>query len=345
LLLALLDDAVPLSPSSDWLCDPSALPHQVDFPAGNLIVLPTGREQIEAASFLDGRSNFSTGSPFAVPLDHVMASELPSAGTRRYIFHIGFCGSTFLSRLIESPGHSVVLREPNALAGLANVRAALDRGEGMEDRFPATLDAIQILLNRPWSEGVPVVIKPSNWVNNLLPDLCADPDGTKPLFLTIERGSFLKAVLRGGSSRLAFAARAAVHLSSRHDQDAVLVNKALAEGTDIQKLTRLTLVLHHIQLQSFARAARAGGWGAAHMLTFEQLQADPVDAGQRAASALDISLPIDNIAQNHARWSSSNAKNPSLAYSQERERHSLIEIDDAQGDDIRRAMEWAGDVL
>lgn len=332
---------MPLDILPSWIDDPSLLPHEADLAAGRLLFLPTIRAEIEAASFLDGRTNFATGSPVWIDLDHIAGVALTLPHIERYIFHVGFCGSTFLSRLLSAPGHALVLREPNILANLANSRAAFDRGELSSDRLTAALIAARALLSRPWMKGEPVVVKPSNWFNNLLPDLCADPSAIRPLFLTMARRNFVAAVLRGGSQRLAFAARAAVHLSSRHDDDAALVAKALTEGEDIKKLLRLAAVLHHIQTSQFKRVADEQGWDAEHWLSFEELQDDPVRAAQRSAAALKLDLPLSAIERNQRHWSGINAKEPSMSFSLKTERKNMTDIDTSSSEVFRSVLDWA----
>ena len=317
------------------------LPHQIDFATEQLIYLPTSRPKIKEASFLDGRTDFANGSPVVGRFDELLSYPISHTEPNRYIFHIGFCGSTFLSRLIDSPGHSLVLREPNVLAALANVRAAIDRGEVIEGRFDSLLNATRALLNRSWTPNERVVIKPSNWANNLVQILCGASSTIRPLFLTMNRSSFLHAVLRGGSPRLAFAARAAVHLSSLCDQDSALVSAALNEGTDIEKLLKVALALHHIQVSLFKRVAYVGNWSAENSLTFDELQADPKLAARKAATALDIQISDEAIVSNLKRWSSSNAKDPITPYSVNEEKHAISRLVVANTPLIDNALRWA----
>jgi hypothetical protein len=255
---------------------------------------------------------------------------------------MAFCGSTLLSRLLDVEGHALVLREPNCLADLANQRAALDRAERSDPALVPTLHAIRALLRRRWREDEAIVVKSSNWVNNLAPLLCEDAQSLRPLFLTMDREAFVRAVFRGGSDRIAFTARAAVHLTSEGQTNAALVAMALARDTDqLGKLAGLAAVAHEVQMRLFREAAAKGGWDAAHWLTLDELVADPRQAARKAASVLSIALPNDALEANCARWLGRHAKQPDLAYSAEAQGAFDRDAEAEHGACIHDVLRWA----
>jgi hypothetical protein len=236
--------------------------------------------------------------------------------------------------LLDQPGQTLVLREPQSLTDIAAYRSALDR-EGVQDpKLSSLLATVRACLHHPWQPDERVVIKPSNWVNGLLPDLVAAPS-TRPLFLSMDRRAFVRAILRGGPARIAFAARAAVHLSNSSDSDADRIAKALARpASDDDRLLTLAVLLYDFQLERFSAATHRGGWSSAHWLTLEQIRSDPASALHAAALALDIDPPPpDRTLMEHA-------KQPGLAYSvtAETERDAALEAE--HGSRISRTLAW-----
>lgn len=325
------------------LYDPTWLPHRIDPDRGEILFLRCDPDRIAAASFIDGRTDIGVGSYLALPIADLLRQPLPSRPTCRFLFHIGFCGSTLLSRLIEAPGHVRVLREPNIFADLANYRAALDRRESNAEMSDRLVQHICLLLHRPWSPGEIMVVKPSNWANNLLPSIMS-VGPLKAIFLTMTRPAFLQAVCRGGSDRLAFAARAAVHLSSRGTRDASQVSGALArKGDDLDRLLALTLVLHAIQQRAFEKAMKQSGQKEMRLLHGEGLRTDPQHLARQAMQTLAVPQPM--LADTVAHWSGRNAKAPDQAYSVQDERDADGRAATAIGDRMEAALQWANEAL
>lgn len=315
--------------------------HRLSLAKAEAELLPTTAEALRTASFIDGRTDIWCGPAQRLKLEDFLASEGGADFPVRMIFNIGFCGSTLLARLLDVPGRALVLREPNCLADLANQRAAADlRGEvldGSDDALAASLRH----LSQPWRDGEEVLIKPSNWANNLLASLSSST-GLRPIFLTCGRESFVTAIFRGGPERVAFAARAAVHLSSAGAQAATLVAAALhSGGGQLDQLARLAATLHEIQLRAFRVSAAAGGWGEEHWVDFAELLEHPSAAAGRAAEALGVKLPPAAIDANAAVWAGRHAKDPQAEFSRKAESDQQGALEAEFGATIRDALEWA----
>lgn len=329
------------------LIEASWLPHALDLAREAVLFLPCDPGRIAEASFVDGRTAIAIGAPIAIPFSALLRADVPpQAGPDRMIFHVGFCGSTLLSRLLEVPGQVRVLREPNILADLANHRTALDGEERKVPLYRPLLERICALLRRPWSPGEMVIVKPSNWANTLLPELTGGDRDIRALFLTARRDEFLRAVIRGGSERLAFAARAAVHLSGREQSDAEQVSAALsAPGEDLDRLTRLAIVLHSIQVRAFARACQRAEWCQGEMLSHADMTAEPQVQATKAAKILAVGVPSADLAANCTRWANRNAKAPDRAFSGAQEHAQNLRAEQTWGERMQRALSWAGTVL
>ena len=153
-------------------------------------------------------------------------------------FHGSFCGSTLLTRLLEACTTALVVREPQCLVDISDARSARGRLTPCDDDLVSICDFAATSLTALSEPGKPVVIKPSNWANNLVPALCSAA-GARPLFITMERRAFLRAVFRGGRERLVFTARVAAHLAATFPNGRALVSAAIAARDPLQQIARL----------------------------------------------------------------------------------------------------------
>lgn len=323
------------------------LPHALDMERRAVLFLACDPDRVQSAAFIDGRTDFSSAPSILVPWTEILrhVARQPSS-PYRLIFHVGFCGSTFLSRLLDAPGRVRVLREPNILADLARHQASLDIKGQADPDFASLCRAVCTMVHRPWTPGEDVVVKPSNWANNLLPHLGREHELAHGLFLVTSRAAFVRSIFRGGHDRLAFAARAAVHLSSREQSDAALVAAALARnGDDLDRLAGLAIALHGIQARMFIDATGGPGRGGSKLLHHATIAAAPGTASRHAQKILAIGIPEDQLGANLTRWSGHNAKAPDIAYSSASERRQTMQAEAAHGDCIRRALDWASQTV
>src|SRR3982750_4542023 len=147
--------------------DPRYLLHRVDPVRRQLLFRPTTAEAVRDAAFIDGRTSIWTGPPMVFPFDEGEQLRIvPSAG--RAIFHMSFCGSTLLARLLDRPGKVLALKEPNCLVDLADWKTALkQQNQGSAD-FESTVGLAAAMLARRWADGEQILLKPSSWANNLI---------------------------------------------------------------------------------------------------------------------------------------------------------------------------------
>ncbi|HEX5536857.1 MAG TPA: hypothetical protein VFX27_06655 [Sphingobium sp.] len=305
--------------------------HKIAAGDDRVTLIPTDRDRLRAQAFLDGRSDFSSGPAIETSLTQWRASLTQCPTPDRTIFHVGFCGSTLLARLLDVPGQALVLREPNCLADLAN-----------QNEDGGVLDLVRRHLRCPWADGEPVIVKPSNWANSLLREFAASAEPMLPVFLHMTRDAFLRAIFRGGDQRIAFAARAAVHLSNGSDRDALLVARALEDdGQDGLKLARLALVLFELQMRLFSDACSAAGWGAERWLTHEELADDPFATAKRAADLLEIEIPVSDVEKNVLCWRSRHAKSPNNEFIPAHESTCNEALSASHGAVMEAALDWA----
>lgn len=324
---------------AELLADPRFLLHRIDPVAGMATFVPTAPERLSKPSFIDGRTDFSTAPPVEVSFDTLLQTEpIRPPGPNRMIFHVAFCGSTLLARLLEQEGVSFVLKEPNALVDLANWKSS-----GVDERFGPVLRFALGSLRRPWSAEDLVVVKPSNWVNNLLGELATDPAGLRPLFITMAPRAYAIAVMRGGRDRLAFAARTAAHLAPMLPSGREWLQSAIAATSDpIGRATNLALVALRVQERLFATTFPAAG---AVTLDAETISVRPSEAIRRADSILKLDLDLERACADASERAAINAKRPGFAFSADAREQEDQEVERHHGPTIDASLAWAARVL
>lgn len=177
-----------------WWQRPEAHLYAWDFKAGNVRFLPVDRDILARSSFLDQRIAADLSAVRTAPIGEVL--EKAPAGTDRapaFIFHTAFCCSTLLARSLDRRGRTLVLREPATLLQLADLK----RGLVETDYRLATMTKPTLgLLARPFETAERVVIKPTNLVNNLIPELLSTCPGARVLVLYDDLEAFLISVLK-----------------------------------------------------------------------------------------------------------------------------------------------------
>ena len=315
----------------DWYLD------RIDPAAGRAMFDRSDVERLSAAVFLDGRTKFSDGEPREMALDGLTAPT--DVEPLLLILHMSFCGSSQLAHLIGASGAAVVLKEPHALVDLADWHRTLVENDLADPRFVPALGAATGLLSRRWPNRGPTVIKPSNWVNNLIPDLVRQDGPVRAVLVTIDRRDFLRAVFRGGRDRLAFTARVASHFAAAAGQPA-LVGEALAGVADpFDQIARLTLLAHHFQQRWFDTARKAIATAAT--IGNRQIRDDPREALTTALDALDLRASPDRIATAVEGRKAIDAKQPERGFSVAGQAEEDDVVEQHHVDRFERSLAWA----
>ena len=308
--------------------------HRMDSVRGDTIVVETDRARLRQASFLDGRETFWSAERL-VPLT-VDLSDAP--GPSRFIFHVGFCGSTLLSRLLDDPAGVLVLKEPQCLADIAGQRQ-LAIARQAQAPLPALIDHALARLNPTAGDGA-TVIKPTNWVNSLLPELCARERAVRAVFVSMDRRAYLGAVFRGGRARLEFCTRLAAEIAAVLPRGNALLQRAIASIDDpLDRAARIVVLLHAMQETLFDRAIAANGWTDEVRIDFSELATHPADALARARTA----LALEPVADDHVRVAGvmqRHTKDPATEYSPSQRAREDHEVDRLHRHRFDAALAW-----
>ncbi|MHA7820186.1 MAG: hypothetical protein ACX930_11120 [Erythrobacter sp.] len=303
--------------------------HRLDSLTDEAELVMTSHMRLREAIFLDGRERFWT-ERMLLAKDEIGLAIEPQATA--FIFHIGFCGSTLLARLLDAPGDRFVLKEPQALSDLAS---QLPLSEGAK----ANLDIAVGALAGSAPDGEVPIVKPSCWVNPLLSRLVERGLIERAVFLNLDWRAYLTACFRGGRDRLAYCARFA-DLFARYDTQMRLeLDQAIVANDDaLDRMARIVLLLHAWQTSEFAAAEKVLGDGRALSTTFPAANAEP------AAQAIDLARflcpgsgagPLDQSVD-----LKQHAKDSSQAFDTERQDTANAEIERHHGARFDAARAW-----
>lgn len=178
---------------------PRYFPHTLDIAARRVLMLDLPVETYVGESFLDDRL-FQSGprGGWLGEQDFLtIAGALPPAkDAPGFIFHVGHCGSTLLSRLLAALGGFPV-REPTPLRVLADARCEADKPWDPlgADRYRALSGAFVRSWARRPEGAAAAIVKATSLSSGLAPDLLAAAPGASALTLRIPLQAYLAALL------------------------------------------------------------------------------------------------------------------------------------------------------
>lgn len=184
----------------------------LDLANGRADVLDVARS-FYAASFLDQRALSGTRvGGWHYGLDELLdahaqpgriAREPDANRNSRWIFHVGHCGSTLLSRLLDQLPDVLGVREPLPLLALAEAWLRRDDppNGAASRRIDATLALVADLLARGYAAKDRVVVKATSTASMLAPALLASRTADRAILLELPLSRYLAAYLRDPALR------------------------------------------------------------------------------------------------------------------------------------------------
>ncbi len=193
---------------------------RLDPPGGSAQVLHFAREDYRRAAFLDERAlGHRPIGGWSVPIT-ALRERVAAAGAARvpahWLFHLGHCGSTLLSRLLDAVPGVLGLREPLPLLTLAELlpdTAGPDRGLDGET-LGADLRLVLRLLRRGFADTRVVLVKPTGVVTALAPALLAEDQDACAVLLGVDLAIWLATMLRDPGLRQAARTQAALRIAA-----------------------------------------------------------------------------------------------------------------------------------
>lgn len=168
------------------------------------LFLRMNRESYAQSIFFDGRIVTLDDNLIRVPLAQLLVSISEAAAPAPrigWIFHMAHTGSTLLSRALDRPGKTLVIREPMTLRALGVEAGASHHPGFAKERWGERLDLSIAMLDRRYSENETVLVKANVPVNCIIPEVLAGAPNPKALLLHFGLEDYLTAILRGPNHR------------------------------------------------------------------------------------------------------------------------------------------------
>jgi hypothetical protein len=196
--------------------NPDYLLQNLDLVNRRGLVIRISRADYRQAAFLDDRMfrPDMQGAWFTLD-DLLQATCTVPARKANYIFHIGHCGSTLLSRLLGEMPNCLTLREPLPFLALGMTRRELASPARLLDaaQWQALFDRVTRLQARCYADNETALVKSTSAAGNLLqPVLDAQP-GSRAVLLYLDLETWLATMLRAETNRESVRAYAAAWLS------------------------------------------------------------------------------------------------------------------------------------
>lgn len=314
----------------DIVGDPAWFPDNVDFNRNTFGFVNTTREALSQQSFLDARWDRAPLARVDIPIPAVLsATEAQSRPKLNFIWHTAFCCSTLIARCLDRAGENLALKEPQILILLAEAKRA-----GSFAQRSGACDAAFKLLARRHRPQESVLIKPTNAVNNLIPEAARATDG-RMLFLYSDCKSFLISIAKKGEMGRIFARKLFGLFAADGHAQAKWPMQTLFELSDLQ----IAALVWHMQIAEFGKAREASRTAALDCDTF---LANPRQTLARLSNFFDLSFTpaqLDAIASGPLL--SQNAKDTTQSFSADRRATEARDIAKTYGSELDTVVEWS----
>ncbi len=183
--------------------NPSLFPHQVDLDQNLILMIEMGEPDYRRAAFLDERAISAETRGSWLPLRRLLDVR-ENIRTRQppvWMFHVGHCGSTLISRLLGEHPDVLALREPSVLQALS---FAQRHGADLTSELFGLCTA---LLSRTYREDQRALIKVTSDCANLVTPLLEFDRHYRMFFLSVALDTYCATMLRAPALRQDLALR------------------------------------------------------------------------------------------------------------------------------------------
>ncbi|MDI9238094.1 hypothetical protein QLQ15_04125 [Lysobacter sp. LF1] len=264
---------------------PEYLPFKLDPVARRVLWVRLSAPQRREAAFLDDRALPPDAEGGWRPWSSLTTRDGAGVPPAHAIFHIGHCGSTLLSRLLDTWPEVQGLREPLPLRTLAEAWPALDQPQSRLSTMQAT-QALDALWAR-WSQPLPPrrvsIVKATSGCNGLIQPLLERHRQMRAVLMAMPLRPYLATLLKSPASVVDAATAAAERLL-------YLRANAIAQDVSLHALT----LPHQCAMGWLAERLRfdalAGGEHGSRLLRldFEDMLADPARELQRVVAHFQL---------------------------------------------------------
>ena len=314
---------------------PAFLPFKLDLIGRRVLWLRLDAAQRNEAAFLDDRAVPPNAEGGWAPIDTLRSRNTGQAPAHA-IFHIGHCGSTLLSRLIDTWPDVQGLREPLPLRTLADAWPTLDEPVSRLSRDQAE-DALRALWSH-WSHALPPrsrsVVKATSSCNGLIEPLLSQQPQMRAVLMDMPLRPYLATLLKSPNSVFDAASAAAERLRYLHEHG-VATHLSL-HRIPLHRQCALGWLAEQMRFDALSKGRHGDR---VVRLDFESLLDDPARELARVAAHFGLaSSRVEEAAASPAWGRYSKAQ--SHGYGRDDRAHDLALSMQAFGADIEDAEGW-----
>lgn len=300
------------------------------------------RQTYVQSAFLDHRIQPRPEETLSVGADEVdTVIRQMDSNPAACLFHTAFCASTLLATCLQQNPGVLVLREPLVLSRLAD----LSRGVASADEAFGHLQwRILRLLDRTYGQD-PVVIKPSNYANTLIPAyLSGEPEGSvkrRCVLLSSGLNSLLVSVLKKRPE----AEQLLPAFTHNLLRDTDYAQRVDLPPVDSLNLLQQAVVFWHCQRYQFQRVRQLADASAVLPLSARQFLENPARTLTEISAFLNLGLSPGQLEQVVRCGAFRQHSKTGSDYGPEQQRSEAAETASRYAADIRSAIHWAGPLL
>ncbi len=303
--------------------------------------LQLSEAQFRAASFLDQRL-LSVGEnqatmPYSVPLAQIQSlAHAKGPPNAHFIFHIGHCGSTLISRALAASTEVLPVREPLSLRQLAASLPASANGQWVQ-----MLELALAAHGRVFRPGQISMIKATSTCNNLILPLLKRAPQSRSLLLFVPLESYLAGMLGRQTPAQDLRGHAAARLEDWRRMTGTSLQVAeITEFSEVQLAVISWLSCMALLLQALRQHADR-----CLLLDFESFLAEPENVLVRLISFFGLMQSQSQILQAWPEIATGYSKKPDEPYSAFNRKRTLARGRTQRATDIRAGMAWAEQLL
>jgi hypothetical protein len=315
----------------------------VDPLRGTAVFTPMTEQSYRASSFLDNRIVRAGEKDVVADLDDLIDLASRLSGQRRvihYLFHVGHCGSTLVSRILGERPCYLSLREPPLLMGLSRSARALGH-PGFpisRDRWESLRDLSLMTLAKTWRPGQRSLVKPTSHAGNLIPMLMRHTGQERAIMLYTDLETHLVSMLRQHTRR-----ETRLYGRDFRVREFSSLVPGSPETADAYEDGPLAAMSWLLQAREMVAALDDPNIGPRCMLLhFDSFLADPIHVTERICRFLGPALAVEEKPlMDSAPWLSVAAKMPGQPFSVEDRRRELAASRADNTADLTAGVRWA----
>lgn len=321
----------------------SALWHFHDYalPEKSFTLRRVSEPQYRDASFLDQRIESDSTPAFRYGLEHLEKLFPAPAVPRRptmFIFHIGHCGSTLLSRALGASETTLPVREPLTLRHLAEELRSQQAG-GDPGAWNARLFTVLQGLSRSFRPGQVPVVKATSVCNNLLLPVLRENSQPRAVLMHVTLEAWLAGMLGKQQEPLDLRGHAAARL-----RDWTRLGGAPPIDPDERDPAKLA-VLAWLTGMHFFTEAQSRLPERVLLLDFEDFLRRPAAGLAAVGDFFGLGEATETIIRAWPRVSSGYSKKPDHPYTAANREQILERGRKLRQAEIRSGLDWAEKLL